>query len=226
MRATAPCYSSSDFEDLVKKRPRSAGRLVGVAAVRVARILAVAIGAVALVAASGTSSASPKRIRQACGGLPEYTTGPEVVFGRPTTLAAAEKLQAQVMGAGFTFTSIEVGCNEFRVVIRGYDTYETAVALQEEARSKTIFRPTVECYQAPDKNGELEVALGHAPDLDSAEALVSLAASRGFVGAKLESDACGGYEVMMKGFTDQDQAKAFADEAYGVGFAAQLEPDS
>jgi len=194
--------------------------------VRVVRIVAVVIGAAALVAVSGTSSASPKRLGQTCGGLPEYTTGPEVVFGRPTTLAAAEKLQAQVMGAGFTFTSIEAGCNEFRVVIRGYDTYETAVAIQDEARRKTIFRPTVECYQAPDKNGELEVAMGHAPDLGSADALVSLVASRGFVNAKLESDPCGGYEVMMKGFIDQAQAKAFADEAYGVGFNAALEPDS
>jgi hypothetical protein len=193
--------------------------------VRAARIVAVAVGAAALVAASGTSSASPKRLAQACGGLPEYTTGPEVVFGRLKTLAAAEKLQAQVMGAGFTYTSIEVGCNEFRVVIRGYDTYAIAVAIQAEAR-KTIFRPTVECYQAPDKNGELEVAMGHAPDLDSAEALVSLVASRGFVNAKLESGPCGGYEVMMKGFTDQDQAKAFVDEAYGVGFNAHLEPES
>jgi hypothetical protein len=194
--------------------------------VRIGRIVAVAAGAVALVAASGTSSAAPRRQGQACGGLPEYTTGPEVVFGRPKTLADAEKLQTQVMGVGFVYTSIEVGCNEFRVVIRGYDTYEIAVALQEEARRRTIFRPTVECYQAPDKNGELEVALGHAADLNSAQALVSLVASRGFVNAKLESDPCGGYEVMMKGFTDQDQAKAFADEAYAVGFNAHLEPDS
>ena len=191
---------------------------------KVNRIVAVAVGAVALVAVSGTSSASPK-VGQACEGLPQYTTGPEVVFGRLTTLADAEKLQAQVVAEGFTFTSIEVGCNEFRVVIRGYDTYAVAVAIQAEAR-KTTFRPTVECYQAPDKNGELEVAMGHAPDLNSAAALVSLVASRGFVNAQLEADPCGGYEVMMKGFTDQQQAKAFADEAYGVGFNAHLEPAS
>jgi len=198
--------------------------MVGVPAVRVVRIAAVAVGAVALVAFSGTSSASQKSA-QACGGLPEYTTGPEVVFGRPTTLAAAQKLQAQVVAQGFTFTSIEVGCNEFRVVIRGYDTFATAVAIQEEAR-KTTFHPTVECYQAPDKNGELEVAMGHEPDLDSANALVALAASRGLVNAQLESDPCGGYEVMMKGFTDRAQASAFAAEAYAVGFDAHVEAES
>ena len=145
--------------------------MVGVPAVRVVGIVAMAAAAVTVVAFSGTSSASPKS-GQACeDGLPAYTTGPEVVFGRPGTLAAAQKLQAQVVAQGFTFTSIEVGCNEFRVVIRGYDTFATAVAIQAEAR-KTVFRPTVECYQAPD-NGELEVGMGHEPDLDSANALVS-----------------------------------------------------
>ena len=198
--------------------------MVGVPAVRVARIAAIAVGAVALVAFSGTSSASPKS-GQACGGLPAYTTGPEVVFGRPTTLAAAQKLQAQVVVQGFTFTSIEVGCNEFRVVVRGYDTFATAVAIQEEAR-KSTFRPTVECYQAPDKNGELEVDMGHEPDLASANDLVAVAASRGFVGAQLENDPCGGYEVMMKGFTDRAQANAFAAQAYGIGFDAHVEAES
>ena len=192
---------------------------------RVVRILAVAVGAAALVAFSGTSSASPQRAGQVCGGVPAYITGPEVVFGRPTTLAAAQKLQAQVVTQGFTFASIEVGCGEFRVVLRGYDTFATAVAIQAEAR-RTTFRPTVECYHAPDKNGEFEVAMGHAPELDSAKALVALAASRGFVNAQLEGDPCGGYEVMMKGFVDQAQANAFAAEAYGVGFNAHLEPES
>ena len=192
---------------------------------KAAGIVAVALGAVALVAVSGTSSASVERAGAACGGLPAYTTGPEVVFGRPSTLAAAQKLQAQVVASGFTFTSIEQGCNEFRVVIRGYDTFATAVAIQEEAR-KTVFRPIIECYQAPDKNGELEVAMGHTPDLDSANALVALAASRGFPGAQIESDPCGGYEVMMKGFIDQAQAKAFADEAYNIGFNARVEAES
>jgi hypothetical protein len=197
--------------------------MVGVPAVRVVGIVAMA-AAVTVVAFSGTSSASPKA-GKACGGVPAYNNGPEVVFGRPATLAAAQKLQKQVVGAGFTFTSIEVGCNEFRVVIRGYDTFATAVAIQAEAR-KTVFRPTVECYDAPDKNGELEVGMGHEPDLDSANALVSLAAARGFPNAQLEADPCGGYEVMMKGFVDREQANAFADEAYSVGFNAHLEPES
>jgi hypothetical protein len=198
--------------------------MVGVPTVKVVRIAAVAASAAGLIVFSGTSAASSKKA-QACGGLPAYTTGPEVVFGRPTTLAAAQKLQTQVVAQGFTFTNIEVGCNEFRVVIRGYDTFATAVAIQDEAR-KSTFHPTVECYQAPDKNGELEVAMGHEPDIDSANALVSLAASRGLVGAQLEADPCGGYEVMMKGFSDREQALAFAAQAYAIGFNAHLEAES
>jgi hypothetical protein len=199
--------------------------MVGVPAVRVVRIVAIATAAGALVAFSGTSSASPKS-GQACeDGLPAYTTGPEVVFGRPGTLAAAQRLQAQVVAQGFQFTSIEVGCKEFRVVIRGYDTFAVAVAIQDEAR-KSTFHPTVECYRAPDKNGELEVAMGHEPDLDSANALVAVAASRGLLHAQLEADPCGGYEVMMKGFIDRAQATAFAAEAYGVGFDAHVEAES
>ena len=192
---------------------------------KVVRIVAIATGAVALVAFSGTSSASPKS-GQACGdGLPAYSTGPEVVFGRPNTLAAAQQLQAQVVAQGFKFTSIELGCSEFRVVIRGYDTYATAVAIQEEAR-KSTFHPTVECYQAPDKNGEIEVDMGHEPDLDSANALIAVAAERGLLHAQLEADPCGGYEVMMKGFVDRAQASAFAAEAYSVGFDAHVEAES
>ena len=199
--------------------------MVGVLAVRVVQLLAIAAGAVALVAFSGTSSASPKS-GQACeDGLPAYTTGPEVVFGTPNTLAAAQKLQTQVVAQGFKFTSIELGCSEFRVVIRGYDTFAVAVAIQEEAR-KSTFHPTVECYQAPDKNGEIEVDMGHEPDLDSANALIAVAAERGLLHAQLEADPCGGYEVMMKGFIDRAQASAFAAEAYSVGFDAHVEAES
>jgi hypothetical protein len=191
---------------------------------KIVGIGAVAASAISLIVFSGTSAASSNKA-QACGGLPAYTTGPEVVFGRPKTLAAAEKLQTQVMAQGFTFTSIELGCNEFRVVIRGYDTFATAVAIQDEAR-KTTFHPTVECYQAPDKGGELEVDMGHEPDINSANDLVAVAASRGLVGAQLEADPCGGYEVMMKGFIDRDQALAFASQAYAIGFDAHLEAES
>ncbi|HEX9599488.1 MAG TPA: hypothetical protein VF963_08935 [Gaiellaceae bacterium] len=147
------------------------------------------------------------------------------MFGRPKTLAAAQQLQTQVVAQGFKFTSIELGCSEFRVVIRGYDTYATAVAIQEEAR-KSTFQPTVECYQAPDKNGEIEVDMGHEPDLDSANALIAVAAERGLLHAQLEADPCGGYEVMMKGFVDRAQAAAFAGEAYSVGFDAHVEAES
>ncbi len=195
------------------------------------RPFALAAAVVALVAAAvpaaGTSSAKTKQAsNQECGhGLPQYVTGPEAVFGRAPTQAAAETLRGKVAGAGFTNAAIEEECNGFRVVVRGYDTYDTAVALQAEAQ-RTPFRPTVECYQAPDKLGELEVVMGYARDFPSAQAFVSLVASRGFVGAKLESEACGGYEVIITGFTTRSEADAFVQEAQSVGFDVRLETNS
>ena len=191
-------------------------------------LVAAVVSIAAAVPAAGTSSpASTKGTKQECGhGIPAYTTGPEVVFGRTTTQAAAETLRTRVVGAGFKNASLEVECSDVKVVVRGYDTYDTAVALQAEASTRTSFRPTVECYQAPDKLGEIEVSMGNARDLPSTKDLVALAASRGFVGAKLEADACGGYEVTITGFTDLAQAQAFVSEAYVVGFDARLEPNS
>jgi hypothetical protein len=46
------------------------------------------------------------------------------------------------------------------------------------------------------------------------------------VNAQLEADPCGGYEVMMKGFIDEAQARAFAAQAFAVGFDAHLEAES
>ncbi|MDX6402253.1 MAG: hypothetical protein QOF27_2859 [Gaiellaceae bacterium] len=191
--------------------------------------LAVAFVAIAAagVPASGESSPVQQNGLQAANcGLADYGTGPEVVFGRTKTQAEAETLRGRVVGQGFVSAAIEADCTNYRVVVRGYDTFDIAVELQAEANEKSTFRPTVECYSAPDKGGELEVAMGHARDLPSAKALVSLVASRGFPNAALESDPCGGYEVMMKGFSSTAQANAFAAEATSVGFTAHLEPDS
>ncbi len=174
---------------------------------------------------AGTSAARPSGSQRTCG-LPDYGTGPELVFGRAKTQALADKLRAQVQRQGFVNAAIEADCTDFRVVVRGYDTWDVATAVQAEANQKSTFRPTVECYQAPDKGGEIEVAIGHARDLPSAKALIATAASRGFVNAKLEADACGGYEVEEKGFTTKDQAQTFAEEAFRVGFAAHVEFES
>ena len=145
--------------------------------------------------AAGVSKSDPSRsIKQQCGhGIPAYNTGPEVVFGRVATAPAAETLRAKVAGAGFKNASVEQECNGYRIVVRGYDTFDTAVALQAEAK-KTAFHPTVECYQAPDKGGEPEACGGYEvivngfTDRASADAFVATAYSIGF-DARLETNS-------------------------------------
>jgi len=194
-------------------------------------VFVIAAATLAVVAAAlpaaGVSKSDPSRsIKQQCGhGIPAYNTGPEVVFGRVATAPAAETLRAKVAGAGFKNASVEQECNGYRIVVRGYDTFDTAVALQAEAK-KTAFHPTVECYQAPDKGGELEAVLGYGRDLPSTRTLQDLAASRGYVNTKIEPEACGGYEVIVNGFTDRASADAFVATAYSIGFDARLETNS
>ncbi len=147
------------------------------------------------------------------------------MFGRPATAAAADTLRTKVLTAGFKGATVEQECNDYKVVVRGYDTYDTAVALQAEAQ-RTSLRPTVECYQAPDKDGALEAVLGYGRDLASARTLQDLASSRGYVRTKLEPAACGGYEIMVTGFSDEASAQSFVSTAYSIGFDARLETNS
>jgi hypothetical protein len=192
--------------------------------VTVAVALAVAGG---VLPAAGLSSSDPARsVKQQCGhGIPAYNTGPELVFGRVATASAAENLRQKVVTQGFKGAAVEQECADYKVVVRGYDTFDTAVALQAEARRST-FHPTVECYEAPDKGGELEAVLGYGRDLSDAQTVQHLAASRGYVGTKLEPAPCGGYEVIVTGFSDRASADSFVATAYSIGFDARLETNS
>ena len=115
------------------------------------------------------------------------------------------------------------GCNEFRVVIRGIDTFDIGVDLQDEAR-KEGFAVTLECIQAK-VVGHWDGILGHGRDRVAANAIVTHAASVGFPGAKLRSDPCGGFEVYVSGFANQRDAEGWAEAARNRGFpdaAAEL----
>jgi hypothetical protein len=195
-----------------------------------ARLFAAAAATVALSAAAlpatGVSSRDLGAAVAQCGhGIPAYNTGPELVFGRVKSANAAESLRQKVVNAGFKGAAVEQECSDYKVVVRGYDTFDTAVALQAEAR-RTTFSPTVECYQAPDKGGELEAVLGYGRDLSAARTVQDLASSRGYVNTKLEPAACGGYEVTVTGFADRAAAEQFVATAYSIGFDARLETNS
>ncbi len=186
---------------------------------RTARLAALAAiaGAVAIFVPSiGQTKTSATGRADACG-REEFVSGLEAVFGRRKTQQQALQLQRQVVGRGFVNANIIEGCNDFRVVVRGIETFDIGVALQSEARRER-FPVTLECIQAKTL-GRWEGILGHGRDRGAANSLVSRGAAAGFPGAKLRTDPCGGFEVYVAGFANQREAESWAATARSRGFA-------
>jgi hypothetical protein len=196
--------------------------------VRVARFFALAVVAgvaAVLVPSLGFSHSTPssKYAQQACGNRVEYVSGLEAVFGRRKTHQQALAFRTQVTSRGFLNANIIEGCDGFRVVVRGIDTFDIGVELQNEARQEG-FPVTLECIKAK-QLGRWEAILGHGRDRASAQAIVSKADAAGFPGAKLRPDPCGGFEVYIAGFDNQAEAQVFVGNAKDRGFpdaAAEL----
>ncbi len=191
----------------------------------IARFLAVAclVGGVAgLVPSLGLSGSAPgsAKAQQACGRI-EFISGLEAVFGRRNTHQQALAFRTQVTGRGFINANIIEGCDGFRVVVRGIDTFDVGVDLQSEAR-KEGFAVTLECIQAKPL-GRLEAIFGHGRDRPTATAIVNRADAAGFPGVKLRNDPCGGFEAYLAGFEDQREAEAFVAQANARGFNVVLE---
>ena len=183
--------------------------------------LAASIGLVAaLMPGVGASAPSAKSPNQECGHV-EYTSGVELVFKHFETATAADNYRDDIVREGFENASVVPGC-DYRVVVRGIENIDVAVELQAEAK-RVRRAATIECIQGKDDVGELEVVFGHRRSRGEAEALVSRAAASGFVGLQIESDACGGFEVMIKGFRDRNQAGDFVSEAKSHGFDVVVE---
>ena len=194
---------------------------------KAARLLGLAslVGVVCVAVPSlGLSSSAPTAAKSASAcGREEFVSTLEAVFGRFKTHQAAITFRNRVTSRGFVNANIIEGCDGFRVVLRGIDTFDVGVDLQSEAR-KEGFAVTLECIQAK-QIGIWDGILGHGRDRPSANAIASRAASVGFPGAKLRSDPCGGFEVYVAGFPDQRSAQSWAEAARARGFpdaAAEL----
>jgi hypothetical protein len=188
--------------------------------VRAARLasLAVLVGLVSIAVPSlGLSSSTPSAAKSAtdCGRV-EFLSGLEAVFGRFKTHQQALTFRTKVTTRGFVNANIIEGCDGFRVVLRGIDTFDIGVDLQNEAR-KEGFAVTLECIQAK-VIGRWDGILGHGRDRPTAQAIADRAASVGFPGAKLRNDPCGGFEVYVAGFPDQASAQSWAEAARSRGF--------
>jgi hypothetical protein len=187
-----------------------------------ARLIVVTVGMAAFVAAvlPGVGASSAKRPAQACA-REEFVSGLEVVLGHNNTEAKAEAMQRLAVLRGFKNANIIPGC-DFRVVVRGFETFDQAVGVQSEARSVHFTTATIECIKAK-QLGRIEAIFGHGRDSASAQAIVDRAASFGYVGVKLRPDPCGGFEAYLAGFKDRAEAEVFKAQAKDRGIDVALE---
>ena len=197
---------------------------------RVARLsgLAVLVGLFCITVPSlGVSSSGsvPSNAERREGCRSEFVSGLEAVFGRfkLNQHQQAVTFRNRVTARGFVNANIIEDCNDFRIVLRGIDTFDIGVELQSEARREG-FLVTLECIQAK-VVGRWDGILGHGRDRATAGSIAARAASVGFPGARLRNDPCGGFEVYVPGFPDQRSAAGWAEEARNRGFpdaAAEL----
>jgi hypothetical protein len=184
-------------------------------------VLAAFVGLIAvLVPSHGLSKPASGQANGACGRL-EFVSGLEAVFGRRKTHQQALTLRNQVTGRGFVNANIIEACTDFRVVVRGIDTFDVGVDLQSEARREG-FDLTLECIQAKEL-GRIEVIFGHGRDRPTATAIVNRATAAGFPGLKLRNDPCGGFEAYLAGFSSDAEAIVFAGAAKDRGFDVIIE---
>ena len=172
--------------------------------------IAIALVAAALVLVSALSG-SATAARHACA-TQVYQNGLDVVFGRANTQAKADAITARAQRVGFSAVkTVQESCNVWKAVLRGLDSYQTAVAIQSEAR-RARMTPTVECVKA-DQIGQLQAVFGTRPTLGELDAVIQRARSFGYVGMKTKRAPCGGYQAYVAGFTDRGQAEEFVSTA-------------
>jgi hypothetical protein len=173
-------------------------------------LLAGSLVAAATILVTGLSS-SATAARSACG-TQVFQNGPDVVFGRAKTEAAANVIAARAQRVGFKDAKVvQEGCNVWKAVLRGLDSFQTAVAVQSEARRGRL-SPTVECVTA-DQIGQVQAVFGTRPTLGELDDVVQRARSFGYVGLKTKRAPCGGYQAYVAGFRDRPQADDFAQTA-------------
>jgi hypothetical protein len=173
-------------------------------------LLAGSLVAAATLLVTGLSS-SATAARGACE-TPVFQNGLDVVFGRARTQAGAETITRHAQRAGFNATkTVQESCNVWKSALRGLDSFQTAVALQTEAKRARLY-PTVECVTAQ-QVGQLQAVFGTRATLGELNDVIGRANSFGYVGLKTKRAPCGGYQAYVAGFRDRGQADEFAQTA-------------
>jgi hypothetical protein len=172
--------------------------------------LALLLLAAALVLAAGVSGA-PAKQQQGCE-TPVYENGLDLVFGRAKSQTAADKIAQQSVAVGFKgVKTVRESCTVWKAVLRGLDSFPTAVEVQAEARTVHRF-PTIECMTAQ-QTGQLQAIFGTLPTIAELNVVIARANSFGYVGLKIKRAPCGGYQAYVAGFSDKAQALEFAQTA-------------
>ena len=187
----------------------SSRSLLSVWAVKKAMLpLSLFLLAATLILAGGVSGAPAK---QGCE-TPVYENGLDLVFGRAKSQAAADKVAQLAVAVGFKgVQTVQESCTVWKAVLRGLDSFSTAVEVQAEARTVRKF-PTIECVTSQ-QTGQLQAIFGTLPTLGELSAVIARANSFGYVGLKTKRAPCGGYQAYVAGFSDKAQAFEFAQTA-------------
>jgi hypothetical protein len=182
-------------------RVRVPGRLPSLVFGVVAAVLALAAGA----------SAGSAQVQQGCE-TPVYKNGLDVVFGRYSTKAGADRRTAEVKRLGFAnVQTAQESCKVWKSALRGIESYSSAVGVQSEAR-RVKYYPTIECMVAQEI-GQIQAIFGTRATMDELAGVISTAAKYGYVGLKTKPAPCGGYQAYVAGFTSRAQAGDFAKTA-------------
>jgi hypothetical protein len=166
-----------------------------------------AIAAIPVVAGSGSAGV----LQDSCT-TPVYQNGIDVVFGRASTQAAADRITRKATGVGFQgVKTVRDTCKVWKSALRGLNSYDVAVGVQSEAR-RVRLSPTVECVKSQEI-GQFQAVFGTRRTLADLQSVIDQASSKGYTGIRTKTAPCGGYQAYVTGFSSQGEAEGFAAEA-------------
>ena len=169
--------------------------------------LVLAIAAIPTVAGSGSAGV----LQDSCT-TPVFQNGIDVVFGRASTQAAADRITRKATGVGFQgVKTVRDTCKVWKSALRGLNSYDVAVGVQSEARRVRLF-PTVECVKAQEI-GQFQAVFGTRRTIADLQSVIDQASSKGYTGIKTKTAPCGGYQAYVTGFSSQSEAEGFAQTA-------------
>jgi hypothetical protein len=157
----------------------------------------------------GSGSAS---VGQDACTTPVFQDGLDIVFGRASTQAAAERITKRAVATGFKgVKTVRDTCGLWKSALRGVNSFDVAVGVQGEARTVRMF-PTIECVRAQEI-GQYQAIFGTRRSVGDLQSVISKAGDTGYVGLKTKTAPCGGYQAYVAGFKSRAEADAFANTA-------------